>query len=118
MPLTMQKAGATLAALEAGDIKLRVRVLESERADRRQGVLQVSSGPGFRRGPGSSLALISLDLQWKCLIALSTWMHRDRSLRDSSGKCQMAWLCCIAGRDSVICPCAPHVDLSGSMFVF
>lgn len=41
MPGTVAAAGATLAALEAGDLKLRVRVLESERADRRQGVLQV-----------------------------------------------------------------------------
>ena len=58
MPLAVQKAGATLAALEAGDIKLRVRVLESERADRRQGVLQVSSGPGFRWGASSILSTV------------------------------------------------------------
>ena len=40
MPLAVQRAGATLQALEDGDVKLRVRVLESERADRRQGVMQ------------------------------------------------------------------------------
>ena len=63
MPGTVAAAGATLAALEAGDLKLRVRVLESERADRRQGVLQVrwrrAWGPacdghtGCRRGSAS-----------------------------------------------------------------
>ena len=42
MPMTVQRAGATLEALEAGETKLRVRVLESERADRRQGVMQAS----------------------------------------------------------------------------
>ena len=42
MPMTVQRAGATLEALEAGEMKLRVRVLESERADRRQGVMQAS----------------------------------------------------------------------------
>ena len=41
MPLTVQRAGATLQALEEGDVKLRVRVMESERADRRQNVMQV-----------------------------------------------------------------------------
>jgi len=41
MPLAVQRAGATLQALEEGDVKLRVRVLESERADRRQSVMQV-----------------------------------------------------------------------------
>ena len=32
---------STMAQLEAGDLKLRVRVLEAERADRRSGVIQV-----------------------------------------------------------------------------
>ena len=41
MPGTVAASGATLAALEAGNLKLHVRVLESERADRGQGVLQV-----------------------------------------------------------------------------
>ena len=41
MPLTVQRAGATLQALEEGEVKLRVRVMESERADRRQSVMQV-----------------------------------------------------------------------------
>lgn len=51
MPLTVQRAGATLQALEDGDVKLRVRVMESERADRRQGVMQArGKAPLLRAG--------------------------------------------------------------------
>ncbi len=42
MPSRIARIDATLAQLEAGDLKLRVRVLEGERAARRAGVLQVS----------------------------------------------------------------------------
>jgi hypothetical protein len=43
MPLRIAKIDSTLAQLEAGDLKLRVRVLESERAARRAGVLQMAT---------------------------------------------------------------------------
>ncbi len=47
---------STMAQLEAGDLKLRVRVLEGERADRRSGVVQVRG-----RVPAGLLAW----LHWK-----------------------------------------------------
>ena len=43
MPGRVQKMDATLALLESGDLKLRVRVLEAERAARRAGVIQVAA---------------------------------------------------------------------------
>lgn len=45
-------AGGTLEALEGGDLKLRVRVLESERADRRSGLMQVRARRGAMCGAG------------------------------------------------------------------
>lgn len=41
MPQRVQRINTTMARLEAGTLKPRVRVLESERADRRNGLLQV-----------------------------------------------------------------------------
>ena len=41
MPLRVQRIESTMGLLESGDLKLRVRVLEAERAARRAGVLQV-----------------------------------------------------------------------------
>lgn len=43
MPLRVQRIDSTLEQLETGDLKLRVRVLESERAARRAGVMQVAT---------------------------------------------------------------------------
>ncbi|PSC67309.1 putative aarF domain-containing kinase chloroplastic [Micractinium conductrix] len=43
MPGRVQKMDATLALLESGDLKLRVRVLEAERAARRAGVIQAAT---------------------------------------------------------------------------
>lgn len=40
MPGRVQRIDATLGLLESGDLKLRVRVLEAERAARRAGVIQ------------------------------------------------------------------------------
>ncbi len=42
MPMRVARIEQTLSQLEAGDLKLRVRVLEGERADRRSGMMQVS----------------------------------------------------------------------------
>lgn len=42
MPLSVRKIESTIQLLETGDLKLRVRVLEAERAARRAGVIQVS----------------------------------------------------------------------------
>ena len=54
MPLRVQRIESTLSQLEAGDLKLRVRVLEGERANRRQGIMQVrrraGGGAGAWRG--------------------------------------------------------------------
>ena len=44
MPQRVQRINTTMARLEAGTLRPRVRVLESERADRRNGLLQVCSG--------------------------------------------------------------------------
>ncbi|PNW79848.1 hypothetical protein CHLRE_08g369150v5 [Chlamydomonas reinhardtii] len=43
MPLRVQRIESTLSQLEAGDLKLRVRVLEGERANRRQGIMQAAT---------------------------------------------------------------------------
>ena len=43
MPQRVQRMNTTISRLEAGTLKPRVRVLESERADRRNGLLQVGS---------------------------------------------------------------------------
>ncbi len=43
MPLRVARIDSTLEQLETGDLKLRVRVLEGERAARRAGVLQVAT---------------------------------------------------------------------------
>lgn len=43
MPLRVQRIDNTLEQLETGNLKLRVRVLEGERAARRAGVLQVAT---------------------------------------------------------------------------
>ncbi|WIA14006.1 hypothetical protein OEZ85_002567 [Tetradesmus obliquus] len=43
MPLRVARIDSTLEQLETGNLKLRVRVLEGERAARRQGVLQVAT---------------------------------------------------------------------------
>lgn len=43
MPQRVQKMEKTMALLETGDLKLRVRVLEAERADRRSGVIQAAT---------------------------------------------------------------------------
>eukprot|EP00798_Chlamydomonas_sp_ICE-L_P018776 gene18776-25315_t len=40
MPFRIQRIDSVLEALEAGDLQLRVRVLQAERSDRRAGVLQ------------------------------------------------------------------------------
>jgi hypothetical protein len=40
MPSRIARVDATMTALEGGDLKLRVRVLEAERADRRASVMQ------------------------------------------------------------------------------
>jgi hypothetical protein len=52
MPLRVQRMDSLLAAMEAGELKLRVRVLEAERAARRAGVMQVSQG--WKGGEGGS----------------------------------------------------------------
>lgn len=64
MPLRVARIDATLAQLEAGDLKLRVRVLEGERAARRTGVMQMATintiaAVGFMN-MGTSLALSGL----------------------------------------------------------
>ncbi|MEW5309310.1 MAG: hypothetical protein WDW38_001205 [Sanguina aurantia] len=43
MPLTIKRMDTTLGQLESGDLKLRVRVLEAERAARRSSVLQLAT---------------------------------------------------------------------------
>lgn len=43
MPMRVQKIESTMALLETGDLKLRVRVLEAERAARRAGVIQAAT---------------------------------------------------------------------------
>ena len=43
MPTRIGRIDSTLTQLEAGDIKLRVRVLEGERAARRSGILQLAT---------------------------------------------------------------------------
>lgn len=43
VPLRVARMDALLAQLEGGDLKLRVRVLEAERAARRSGVMQVAT---------------------------------------------------------------------------
>lgn len=43
VPTRVAKMDSTLAQLESGELKIRTRVLESERADRRQAVLQMTT---------------------------------------------------------------------------
>ncbi|PRW20222.1 putative aarF domain-containing kinase chloroplastic [Chlorella sorokiniana] len=43
MPMRVQRIESTMALLETGDLKLRVRVLEAERAARRAGVIQAAT---------------------------------------------------------------------------
>lgn len=43
MPARIQRIDDILTSLEAGDFKLRVRVLEAERAARRSGILQMAT---------------------------------------------------------------------------
>ena len=43
LPGRVQRIDATMAKLEAGDLKLRVRVLDGERADRRSAVMQAAT---------------------------------------------------------------------------
>lgn len=43
MPLRVRRIDNTLEQLETGNLKLRVRVLEGERAARRAGVLQIAT---------------------------------------------------------------------------
>jgi hypothetical protein len=43
MPMRVQRMDELLGAMESGEFKLRVRVLEAERAARRAGVMQVRS---------------------------------------------------------------------------
>jgi hypothetical protein len=43
MPARVQRIDDILTSLEAGDFKLRVRVLEAERAARRSGILQLAT---------------------------------------------------------------------------
>ena len=43
MPSRVERMSSTLSGLEAGDIKLRVRALEVERAARRATIMQVNA---------------------------------------------------------------------------
>ena len=45
LPQRVQRISSTISRLEAGTLKPRVRVLESERAARREGILQVCFPP-------------------------------------------------------------------------
>jgi hypothetical protein len=64
VPQRVARIDSTLAQLESGDLKLRVRVLEAERAARRSGVVQVKLAPcsplacafGGRRSPAGQAA--------------------------------------------------------------
>ena len=75
MPLRVQRIESTMGLLESGDLKLRVRVLEAERAARRAGVLQVGGwlggwvGRWCCRGWTWVLALCTSACQSACLAA-------------------------------------------------
>lgn len=58
VPLRVQRIERTIASLEAGDIKLRVRVLEGERAARRAGVMQSATLSGI-----GSIGMLNVGVQ-------------------------------------------------------
>jgi predicted unusual protein kinase regulating ubiquinone biosynthesis (AarF/ABC1/UbiB family) len=63
MPQRVQRIESTLQQLESGDLKLRVRVLEAERAARRGGVMQVGCMACCKGGGGLVHACLSNTLR-------------------------------------------------------
>ena len=59
LPQRVQRISSTISRLEAGTLKPRVRVLESERAARREGILQVRLG-GSKLLAGRGLSTVLL----------------------------------------------------------
>jgi hypothetical protein len=57
VPARVARMEGTLSQLESGDLKLRVRVLEQERAARRSGVVQVGTCCGLCKAGGSCSCL-------------------------------------------------------------
>lgn len=92
MPLRVQRIENTISQLEAGDLKLRVRVLEGERAARRAGVLQLATintvacmgllnlGTQLALGGRNTAAGVVFSLAAACAVAVALGMRRVNRL--------------------------------------